>query len=134
MAVAAVVVPLLAAVLVSRSTSPTSTRRSARAQRGVSPAEQLADARNAQRLNPYELAPRYLEAGALEEDGKRAAARAELLDALELEPENFVTMALLGDLETRAGRPRGRADWYERALARNPADVGLQQLAGRGTQ
>jgi predicted Zn-dependent protease len=108
--------------------------RSARAERTTSVKAQLADARSAQRLNPFALAPRYLEAGALEGDRKRAAARAELLDALELEPENFVTMALLGDLETRAGKRAAAREWYERALARNPADVGLQQLAGRTAQ
>ena len=80
------------------------------------------------------MAPHYLEAGALEGAGKRSAARAELLDALELEPKNFVTMALIGDLETRAGHRAAARAWYRRALARNPADVGLQQLAGRGTQ
>ena len=132
--IATVIVPLLAAVLVSALYLSDVYTRSARAQRGVSPTEQLSDARNAQRLNPYALAPRYLEAGALEGDGKRPAARAELLDALELEPDNFVTMALLGDLETRAGHRAAALAWYQRALARNPGDVGLQQLAGRAAQ
>jgi hypothetical protein len=42
-----------------------------------------------------------------------------------------VTMALLGDLETRARRPRVARSWYRRALALNPIDVGLRQLAAR---
>ncbi len=132
--IAAMVVPLLATVFVSAIYLSDVYTRSARAQRDVSPSEQRADARNAQRLNPYAMAPHYLEAGALEGAGKRSAARAELLDALELEPKNFVTMALIGDLETRAGHRAAARAWYRRALARNPADVGLQQLAGRGTQ
>ena len=40
-------------------------------------------------------------------------------------------MALLGDLETRAGRPQAARTWYRRALALNPIDVGLRQLAER---
>ena len=57
-------------------------------------------------------------------------ARRELLAALEREPQNFVTLALLGDLEVRAGRPGRARAWYRRALALNPVDVGLRRLAG----
>jgi hypothetical protein len=38
-------------------------------------------------------------------------------------------MALLGDLETRAGRDRAARTWFRRALAANPRDVGLRELA-----
>ncbi len=38
-------------------------------------------------------------------------------------------MALLGDLETRAGNAAAARAWYRGALALNPGDVGLQQLA-----
>ena len=88
-------------------------------------------ARSAERLNPLALPPRYLQASALESLGRRPAARRELLAALDREPKNFVTMALLGDLETRAGRPSRARAWYRRALALNPIDVGLRQLAAR---
>ena len=74
---------------------------------------------------------RYLEAGALEELGRRADARAELNAALEREPSNFVTLALLGDLEARAGRGRLAHAYYQRASALNPKDVGLRKLARR---
>jgi hypothetical protein len=40
-------------------------------------------------------------------------------------------MALIGDLEVRAGRPRRARAWYRRALKLNPIDVGLRQLAAR---
>jgi hypothetical protein len=129
--IATVAVPLVAAAFVSTLYLSDVFTRSARAEQTASPARQLSDAQAARRLNPYALAPRYLAAGALEAAGDRAAARAELLGALELEPENFVTMGLLGDLETRAGNRAAARRWYERALARNPRDVGLQQLAGR---
>ena len=88
-------------------------------------------ARTAERLNPLALPPRYLQAGALETLGRREDARRELLDALDREPQNFVTMALLGDLEVRAGHPRRARAWYRRALALNPVDVGLRRLAER---
>jgi hypothetical protein len=42
-----------------------------------------------------------------------------------------VTLGLLGDLETRAGRRAAARSYYRRALALNPRDAGLQQLAAR---
>ena len=86
-------------------------------------------AQTAQRLDPVALAPRFQEAGAFEELGRLPDARAALRDALEIEPSSFVTMALMGDLETRAGRFRAARTWYRRAYALNPGDVGLEQLA-----
>ena len=108
--------------------------RLARADQASSPQAQLESARSAERLNPLALPPRYLQASALESLGRRPAARRELLAALDREPKNFVTMALLGDLETRAGRPNRARAWYRRALALNPIDVGLRQLAARLTR
>jgi hypothetical protein len=89
----------------------------------------LSAAKTAHTLNPWALEPRYLQASALEESGRVAKARAQLLEALDTEPSNFATMGLLGDLETRAGRTAQAKKWYRRALALNPRDVGLQQLA-----
>lgn len=104
----------------------------ARAQQGLSAARQLSAARHAAELDPYSVTPLYLEAGALESMGKRVAARKALQDALDLEPENFATLGLIGDLEARAGR-RGEAERYYRlALALNPLDVGLRRLAAGG--
>jgi O-antigen ligase len=85
-------------------------------------------ARQAERFNPYALAPRYAQAGALEALGRRDEARRELEDALALEPTSFVTLGLLGDLEVRAGDPRAARRWYRRALALNPRDRGLRLL------
>jgi tetratricopeptide (TPR) repeat protein len=92
--------------------------------------QQLDAANRAKRLNPWALEPRYLQASALEELGRRAEARAALADALRLEPESFVVPGLLGDLELRAGHERRARVWYRRALSKNPLDTGLQQLAG----
>jgi len=95
--------------------------------------ERLDAAQRAEALNRYALAPRYLQAGAHEELGDPSAARGELLDALELEPRNFVTLGLLGDLELRRGNTRLAATWYRRAVRLNPLDVGLQQLVRRAS-
>ena len=73
--------------------------------------------------------PHYLQASVLEDLGRTPAARAELREALEQEPRNFVTYALLGDLELRAGRPAAARRQYRRALALNPRDVGLRKLS-----
>ena len=104
--------------------------RKARAEDGP-PSSRLDAARAAERLNPWSLPARYQQAGALEELGRTGEARAELLDALELEPRNFVTLGLLGDLELRAGRAAAARSYYRRALDLNPRDVGLRKLARR---
>jgi hypothetical protein len=104
------------------------TLRSARAEPAGE--QRVATAETAASLNPFSPASLYVKAGALEELGRRDEARAALLSALEREPRSFVTMALLGDLETRAGRDGAARIWFRRALAANPRDVGLRELAG----
>lgn len=93
-----------------------------------SPEAALAAARTAEGLNPTALAPRYLQASALERLGELDAARAELLEALWREPRNFATLGLLGDLEVRAGDLRQARSYYADALALNPRDFGVRQL------
>jgi hypothetical protein len=103
--------------------------RKARQQAAVSPAAALDAARTAGRLNPVSVTPLYLQAAALESEGRPAAARRILLDARELERGNFVTLALLGDLEVRAGNDAVARRYYSRALALNPLDTGLRKLS-----
>ena len=103
--------------------------RKARQEAFASPAASLASARTAGRLDPVSVTPLYLQAAALESQGRRAAARRELLDALELEQDNFVTLGLLGDLEVRAGNESVARSYYRRALALNPLDTGLRKLS-----
>jgi O-Antigen ligase len=106
--------------------------RRARDEAGHSPAAQLADARTASDLDPWSTDPHYLEASALESMGTRASARLQLEDASRLEPTSFVSLGLLGDFEAR-GRSFAKARvYYRRALALDPLDVGLQQLARSG--
>ena len=121
--------PLAAAVLVALLFLSDYQVRKARKVAETSVAEQLSAARTAARLDPFALTPRYLEAGALESAGRVKAARQVLRDAIDLEPTNFTTYALIGDLEVRAGRGAAARRWYARASAMNPRDVGLSDLA-----
>lgn len=104
--------------------------RKARQQAFTSPQASLASARTAGRLDPVSVTPLYLQASALESQGRRAAARRILFDALDRERNNFVTLALLGDLEVRAGNGVVARRYYRRALALNPLDTGLRELSG----
>jgi O-Antigen ligase len=108
--------------------------RRAREQALTSAAASLASARTAGRLDPVSVTPLYLQAAALESEGRRAEARRILFDALDLERDNFVTLGLLGDLEVRAGNGAVARRYYRRALALNPLDTGLRKLSrGEGS-
>jgi tetratricopeptide (TPR) repeat protein len=104
--------------------------RKARVEAAASPPAALDSARTAESLNPLSVNPLYLQASALEAQGDRAGAREALREALRQEPGNFVTLALLGDLETRAGDARQARLYYRRSLRLNPLDVGLRELSG----
>jgi hypothetical protein len=103
--------------------------RKARDEQGRSASAQLSAARTAADFNPVSVVPLYLQASALEAEGDRDEAEAKLQDALSKEPDNFVTLTLLGDLEVRESRFAAAADHYQRASELNPRDIGLQQLA-----
>ncbi len=130
---AAAVVGLLgaAALVLSLYLSNVYVRR-AEDEKGLSPATQLADARTASTLDPWAVDPHYLEASALETMGRRPAARAQLEQARRLEPESLVPLGLLGDFEARGGHFGAARASYREALARDPLDTGLQQLALTG--
>jgi hypothetical protein len=106
--------------------------RRARDEQGHSPQAQLADARTAASLDPWLVDTHYLEASALESMGERAAAGAQLREARRMEPTNSVPLGLLGDFEARGGDYARARAYYRLALARDPLDTGLQQLARSG--
>ncbi len=106
--------------------------RRAEDEKGHSETAQLADARTASTLDPWAVDPHYLEASALETTGNRPAARAQLEQARRLEPESLVPLGLLGDFEARGGHFLVARRYYREALAHDPLDTGLQQLALTG--
>ena len=89
-------------------------------------------AQTAGRLDPWSVTPHYLQASAYETMGERAKAYGQLQDALALEPRNSASLGVLGDFEARGGNFAAARAFYRRALALNPLDVGLQQLARIG--
>jgi tetratricopeptide (TPR) repeat protein len=103
--------------------------RKARDEQGRSVSAQLSAAKSAADFNPVSVIPLYLQASALEAEGNREEAVAKLQDALGKEPDNFVTLTLLGDIEVRASSFAAAADYYQRASDQNPRDIGLQLLA-----
>ena len=106
--------------------------RKARVEAANSPQAALDAARTAESLNPLSVTPLYLQAAALETQADKKGARAALKEALRQEPGNFVTLGLLGDLETRAGNSARARNYYRQALRLNPLDVGLRELSEAG--
>jgi len=97
-----------------------------------SPGKELPAAQMAAIFDPWSVTPHYLESSAYESMGERAKAFRQLSDALSLEPQNSATLGVLGDFEARGGNYAAARGYYQRALALNPLDLGLQQLARIG--
>jgi O-antigen ligase len=95
------------------------------------PAQALAKADDALKLNPDSMAAYYLKASAYARGDDYLLARATLLEAVGREPEDWVTWALLGDLASRRGDRRLALRYYRRGLALNPRDPELARLIGR---
>jgi tetratricopeptide (TPR) repeat protein len=98
---------------------------------GNPPAE-VSAAKLASQFDPWAVDPHYLLASAYETMGHRPTAYRQLRDALALEPDNFATLGLLGDFEARGHNFVAARRYYRRALALDPLDTGLQQLARIG--
>jgi hypothetical protein len=103
--------------------------RKARDEQGRSVSAQLSAAQTAADFNPVSVIPLYLQASALEAEGHRDQAREKLQDALSKNPNDFITLTLLGDLEVRDKHFVVAAGYYRKASDLNPRDVGLQHLA-----
>jgi hypothetical protein len=93
------------------------------------PSAELSAAQKAALFDPWSVTPHYLEASAYETMGNRVSAYKQLNDALSVEPENSATLGVLGDFEARGHDFAAARAYYRRALALNPLDTGLQQLA-----
>lgn len=85
----------------------------------------------AEGLDPWSLETQYAVAAAYARLDNYAGARAALLRAAQLEPENFVPRALLGDIATRAGDLRAALDAYRQALRLDPREPVLRRALAR---
>jgi O-antigen ligase len=104
-------------------------RKAAASEAAADPRAALAASGQSIHLNGQGLSARYVRAAAFARLGDYDAAKSSLLDATELEPHNFVSWALLGDLSTRRGDRTAALRYYQRAHALNPLDPSLKQLA-----
>lgn len=127
---AAVAVGLvLVSLTLARQTVSETYARDAQQALASSPGEALDYADRTLRLNPDLVRAYYTKAAALARLGDGAASAGALRDGLRRDPDNFVTLALLGDLAVRRGDFAGAGRRYAAAHRHNPREPGLAQLA-----
>jgi UDP-N-acetylmuramyl pentapeptide phosphotransferase/UDP-N-acetylglucosamine-1-phosphate transferase len=130
-AVVVAVALVVAGVSVSRQLLAEHFRDSGRAALASDPARALRDADRSLRIVPDGIASYQLKAAALARFDQPAATIAVLREALRRQPEDWVTWALLGDVQTRVGARRAAARAYGAAVRLNPRDRGLRELLRR---
>jgi UDP-GlcNAc:undecaprenyl-phosphate GlcNAc-1-phosphate transferase len=101
----------------------------ARGELAARPAAAIRDAGRVLRLDRANLDAYYVKAAGQASFNDSAAARATLLAAAREDPSDFVTWALLGDLEIRLRNFVEAKSFYQRAHALDPRDPGLAKLA-----
>jgi O-Antigen ligase/Tetratricopeptide repeat len=92
-----------------------------------SPVRALQKLRTAEQLDAWSTQTQYAVASAYAHLNDYGAARQALLRAEQLEPQNYVPPALLGDIATRAGDKATAAAAYRLALRLDPLEPALQQ-------
>ncbi|HEX5225897.1 MAG TPA: O-antigen ligase family protein [Solirubrobacteraceae bacterium] len=129
-AVAAVLIVLIVAgASLSRQGLAQIYRERAQHELARDPAASLSDANRSLSIDSDAVTTYYAKAAALARYDQAAAAEAALRRAIALEPRNFVTWALLGDVAERLRRPAAARAYYARAHVLNPRDAGLAGLA-----
>lgn len=93
------------------------------------PVAALAKANDSLGLNGQAVPTYYLRAAAWARLGDYRRSRSSLLGATRLEPHDFVTWALLGDLATRRGDRAAARRYYKHAARLNPRDASIAGLA-----
>ena len=91
------------------------------------PVRALQKLRTAEQLDPWSLQTQYAVAAAYARLDDYASAHTALLRAQQLQPQNYVPPALLGDIATRAGDRATALAAYRRALRLDPLEPALQQ-------
>jgi UDP-GlcNAc:undecaprenyl-phosphate GlcNAc-1-phosphate transferase len=104
-------------------------RERAKNELASSPGEALKWADRSLRLDPDAPSTYYVKAAAIARFGAGPQAVRVLEAAIEREPGNFLTYALLGDLYARQGKTALAKRAYAAALVRNPREPSLLELA-----
>ena len=91
--------------------------------------EAVEAADRALRLDRETVPVYYTKAAAFARLGEAGAAEQTLLQAVRIEPGDFLTYALLGDLSVRKRDYQAAAGYYREAAARNPREPALAELA-----
>jgi UDP-GlcNAc:undecaprenyl-phosphate/decaprenyl-phosphate GlcNAc-1-phosphate transferase len=118
-----------AAVFLGRATLADRHATNAQDASATNPRRALAEADRSLALNHDAVSTHYLRSAAYARLGDYVRSRDSLLVATRVEPQNFVTWALLGDLSVRRGDRRLAQAYYRKALALNPRDPQLRTLA-----
>jgi hypothetical protein len=92
------------------------------------PVQAIKKANDSLAFNGDSLQALYLKSAGYARLGDYRRSRATLLEATRLEPRNFLSWSLLGDLEVRRGELRAARAAYARASRLNPRDRTLQRL------
>jgi tetratricopeptide (TPR) repeat protein len=93
------------------------------------PVEALRLANESLALNDRSVPTLYLKSAAYARLGDYRDARGTLHDAIELEPRDHLTWALLGDLTARHGDFRRARRYYLRSVSLNPKNPFVRELA-----
>jgi hypothetical protein len=125
------VLVVAAAVFLGRATLADRDATDAQAALPSQPRTALIEAARSLALNGDAISTYYTRSAAYARLGDYARARAALLEAVRVEPDNFVTWALLGDLAVRHGDSALAKRYYGKAHALNPRDPGIANLARR---
>jgi O-Antigen ligase len=130
-AVVALALAVVAIVFIGRPTLAQHLRSEAQDEVQTRPLKALDTAEESLSLNPDSVQAYYLESAALARLDAYAPARAAMREAIQREPHNYVSWALLGDLATRRGDITAALRAYRRASALNPRSLELRQLGSR---
>jgi UDP-GlcNAc:undecaprenyl-phosphate/decaprenyl-phosphate GlcNAc-1-phosphate transferase len=106
-------------------------RAQAERQLAAHPAAALTDVDRALAIDSDAVQSYYLKAAALARFGQASGTERALRAALGLEPDNYVTWALLGDVAVREGKLSLAKRDYAQAHRLNPRNLTLSKLAAR---
>jgi O-antigen ligase len=129
--IAIIVAGVVAVVFVGRPTLALHLQTQAGEKVATQPLQALDEVGESLSLNPASVQSYYVKAAALARLDAYLPARKALLEAVDREPHNYVSWALLGDLATRRGDVPAALRAYRRAAALNPRDSELRALASR---